>query len=87
MAENPLPHTQEEEFKLAKAEKRQPRCFYCGELLDVVSETQDVYLTWTWDKETQQYIKSEDGGSSCKPYCGNCEAKDWDFTNNDFITY
>ena len=82
-----LDRSQAEEFKLAKVEERQPICVHCGELLDVVSETQDVYITWTWNPETKQYDKNDDGGGSVKPYCGNCEAHDWEFSNNEFIKY
>jgi len=82
-----LSEIQEEEFKLAKKEDRQPRCVYCGEPLDFVKEVQDVCITWTWDRETKSYSKTEDDGSSYKPYCGKCEAHDWDFSNNEFIEY
>lgn len=82
-----MPDTQQEEFDLAKEEARQPRCIYCGELLNTVRETQTVDILWTWNPDTKSYDKNDTGGDSDTPYCGNCEAKDWDFSNNGTIEY
>lgn len=81
-----LPATMAEEFQLAKEEGRQPRCIYCGKPLEV-TQTQDIYLYWRWDDKQKRYVKSEGGGSAEKPYCLNCETRDWDFTNNELIRY
>ena len=82
-----LPETQQDEFDLAKEEGRQPRCIYCEKPLDVVREEQTVDIVWTWNRETMSYDKNDEGGDSDKPYCGNCAAKDWEFSNNGTIEY
>jgi hypothetical protein len=75
------------EFRRAYKEGRQPMCVYCNEPLSTIEETQGVVLRWTWDKERRTYVKSELDGWSDKPYCGNCEVKDWEFTNNGYVEY
>ena len=78
--------TVKEEIELAAAEKRQPKCPYCENPLEV-RETQTVDLTWKWDNNKECYVKSEGEGTSYKPECANCETKDWEFTNNELIIY
>ena len=75
-----------EEFKKAKEEGRQPRCIYCGEPL-VVIESQYLDLQWNWDEKRKCYVKSETAEGSEKPQCKSCQAKDWDFTNNEYVEY
>jgi len=82
-----LPETMAEEFKLATAEGRQPRCIHCGQPLNRVEETQLDFLAWVWNEETKQYDKQPSSGDSDKPYCANCGTKDYDFLDNDFIDY
>ena len=82
-----LPETMEEEFELAKKEGRQPRCVHCGKPLDRVEETQLDFITWIWDKKTMSYIKQPPAGDTETPYCANCGAHDYEFTQNDFIDY
>ena len=82
-----LGETQQEEFDNAFKEKRQPYCIYCEKPLDNVRETQDIDLYWDWDNKNKKYVKGEVDGCSNKPYCGNCEAKDWEFTNNGYVEY
>lgn len=82
--------TQTDEFAAARAEKRQPICVHCGELLDTVCETQIVDISWQWNDVTGKYEKDDSGGDSCKPYCDNCGVHDYDFTGgetSDFIDY
>ena len=80
--------TQQDEFEEALKEERQPDCVHCGNPLDRVSETQGIHLVWEWDNKRKQYSKSEtDAGWSDKPMCDNCQTKDWDFTNNEWIAY
>lgn len=81
-----LDHSQEEEYELAHAEGRQPRCVHCGEALDTILQTQYTDLTWTWDEESKSYHK-QDGGDAEKPYCGNCETKDWSFCDESVYTF
>jgi len=81
-----LDHGQEEEYKLAHAEGRQPRCVHCSEPLETILQTQYCDLTWTWDKESKSYKKS-DGGDAEKPYCGNCETRDRDFLDEEVYTF
>lgn len=83
----PLGETQQEEFDKAFKEKRQPYCIYCEKPLDRVQETQEVDLYWNWDVKKKKYIKGQGDGCSNKPYCANCEAKDWYFTNNEYVSY
>ena len=45
--------TQEDEFEDARKENRQPKCVYCGNLLDRVSEVQGIQLVWEWDKSNR----------------------------------
>ena len=78
--------TVKEEIELADHEKRQPFCPYCEKLLEV-REIQDVDLYWKWNNKEKRYHKSEGDGCSNKPECANCEAKDWEFTNNNLIAY
>ena len=82
-----LPKTMPEEFELAKAEGRQPRCVHCGDPLDSVVEVQHVVIIWNWNAEEKCYEKDDSGGDSYGAQCDNCEAKDPDFTGNDFIDY
>ena len=82
-----LPDSMEEEFELAKAERRQPRCIYCGKPLDRVVEVQSTVIIWTWNAKEKRYYKDDSAGSSDCPQCDRCEQKDWDFTSNDFIDY
>ena len=81
-----LDHSQEEEYEMAKAENRQPRCVHCGEPLDRILQTQYDDLTWTWNAESMSYDK-HDGGDAEKPYCGNCEAKDRGFLDEEVYTF
>ena len=78
--------TVKEEIELAAHEKRQPKCIYCSKPLEV-REIQDVDLYWKWDEKKKKYHKSEGDGCSNKPECANCEAKDWEFTNNILVKY
>lgn len=78
--------TVKEEIELAKHEGRQPKCPYCEKPLEV-REIQDIDLYWKWDKKKKRYVKTEADGCSNKPECANCEAKDWEFTNNSLIKY
>lgn len=75
-----------QEIMLAAQEKRQAYCPYCSRPLEV-RETQEVDLYWQWDKKEKRYHKVEGDGCSNKPECANCETKDWDFTNNELISY
>ena len=81
-----LDHSQEKEYELAKAEKRQPRCVHCGEPLDAILQTQYCDLTWHWDKESMSYRK-HDSGDAEKPYCGNCETRDRGFLDEEVYTF
>ena len=82
-----LGEIQRKEFDIAFKEKRQPYCLSCEKPLDRIQETQEVDLFWEWDAKTRKYIKGEGDGCSNKPYCANCETKDWDFTNNGYVEY
>ena len=82
-----LGETQQEEFDKAFKEKRQPYCIYCKNPLDSIRETQEVDLFWGWDAKKKIYVKGEGNGCSNKPYCANCEVKDWEFTNNGYADY
>ena len=77
-----------DEFKLARAEGRQPNCPYCGEPLDEVRQHQTEVIAWIWDEVKKEYTKHEDGDSDA-PFCQSCGAEDWDFVDDeqDFITF
>lgn len=77
--------TVKEEYALAREEKRQPLCVYCGEPL-TVQHKQYSFFSWQWDKKENQYKIREDSDAD-KPYCANCKKLDWDFLDNDFIGY
>ena len=84
---SPLPDEQLEEYKLAGKEKRQPRCTYCGEPLDTISQIQTVYIKWTWDAQAKEYVKDDSGGDAEKAECRKCEARDWDFVDFDLVNF
>ena len=84
---SPLPEEQLEEYKLAKKEKRQPRCTCCGEPLDTIVQTQYTSIYWTWDAKTMKYVKDDSGGDAEKAECRNCEARDWDFVDFDLVNF
>jgi hypothetical protein len=76
-----------EEFIFAEQESRQPNCIYCGKPLEV-GQTFYTRIYWHWNSELRRYDKCEDRDADCdKPYCLNCETKDWDFTNNKWLQY
>jgi hypothetical protein len=79
--------TQREEFEFAHAQGRIPYCISCEHPLEEIREEQGIDLVWHWDTKTKRYIKSEVDGWSNKPYCGHCETKDWEFTNNGYVEY
>jgi hypothetical protein len=75
------------EFELAQREARQPNCIYCGHPLEI-GQTFYTDLRWEWNTAKCQYQKLEDRDADCnKPYCLNCEVRDWDFTNNRWVQY
>lgn len=75
-----------EEYELAHKEGRQPLCVYCGEPLEL-SQTQSTYIYWRWDHNEQKFRKVLDGGDADKPFCQNCEARDWDFLDESVYTF
>ncbi len=76
-----------EEFETAERERRQPNCIYCDKPLEI-TQTFYTYIYWRWNPSLRCYEKSEDRDADCeKPYCLNCETKDWDFTNNKWVRY
>jgi len=78
--------TIEEEYLLAEAEERQPLCIYCGESLEI-SQTQYVFINWSWDKKKKKFVKDDNGGDAEKPFCINCETKDWNFIDFDLVDF
>lgn len=79
--------TQEEEMKLAKEEKRQPFCVHCTKPLDRISQTQYEFIDWEWDRKRKRYCVKTVGGDSDKPFCANCEAKDWEFIDFGLVDF
>ena len=75
-----------EEYQKAKAEGRQPLCPYCNAPLEV-GQDQTVFFNWRWDNESKTYGKEESDWEPDKPFCMNCEMKDWDFIDNDVINF
>ncbi len=84
--------SQAKEMRLAAREKRQPKCVYCGHPLDRVLQTEYDHLTWSWNPEKGWFFRDAVGDAD-KPYhdcrlCPNgCGARDWDFTDNELISY
>lgn len=83
---SPLDHDQEEEYRLAKAENRQPRCVQCGHPLNVIIQTQYEDLKWTWDEEAKSYSK-HDSGDADKPSCYWCGGEDWNLLDEKYYTF
>ena len=78
---------QPEEYQLAIKENRQPNCVYCDEPLDQIIQTQFVTIVWTWNPETKSYDKDDSDGDSAKAECRNCEARSWDFVDDNLVHY
>lgn len=74
-----------EEYELARKEGRQPNCIYCSKPLTII-QTQYVDLTWKWSEEEKRYKKFESGEAE-KPYCADCGVHDWDFVDEDLVSY
>jgi len=66
------------EIREAKAQGRQPRCPYCGELLEV-AQNQYLLKEWWWDKEAGGYRADDTDGDGDKPWCVACQVADWEF--------
>lgn len=82
---------QEQEMKLAAEQGRQPICVYCGHSLNKVRQYQDTVIIWTYNQEKKEYEKDDSGGSADKAshecdQC-NCEVKDWDFVDENLISF
>ena len=75
-----------EEYALARYEHRQPYCVYCESPLSI-EQTQYTYLDWYWDEKSDSYVKNDYEGDSEKPYCLQCETKDWDFIVEDMVAF
>ena len=73
-----------EEFDKAKAKGRQPTCPYCHKLLEI-GQFYSVYVQWTWNNKKKRYQQEEPNWDGDTPFCDACEAKDWDFAENDQI--
>ena len=76
-----------EEYELAKKEGRQPICIYCGKPLDEIRQMQYEFIVWRWDKDKKCYIKDDDSGDTDRPFCASCEAEDWDFVDENLVSY
>ena len=70
------------EFEQARVEGRQPLCPYCKAPLEI-GQYYSVYVQWTWNHKKKGYQQDGPNWDDDTPFCGNCGAKDWDFTNND----
>jgi hypothetical protein len=82
---------QAEEMRLAAQQKRQPICIYCRHPLDNLTQTQYQFIYWTWNPKTKTYDKDDSQGDADKAYhkcevCG-CETKDWDFVDQNLVSY
>ena len=74
-------------YELAEREGRQPNCIYCGNPLEI-GQTYYTDIRWRWNSVLRSYEKLENRDADCdKPYCLDCEAKDWNFTNNKWVQY
>ncbi len=80
----PLSEDMFTEYRLAKKEKRQPRCVHCGQPLDEIRQTQYVDVRWRWDAEAGGYRKDDSDGDADPPFCFYCGVRDWDLV--DFET-
>lgn len=76
MEKQAIHRTQEDEFKLALAEKRQPNCVECGKPLNV-SQYQPTYTTWTWHHSRGHFVIDTEYGDSDGPYCTECGCGSW----------
>lgn len=86
-AEEAMKRSIAEEYTLAKKEKRQPRCAFCGELLEV-AQVHFLDITWSWDEKQKKYQKNDFNGDASKPCCISCEVGSWDFVDEqEFIFY
>jgi len=75
------------EYQMAEEQERQPRCIHCGHPLDTVFQTHIVDIVWTWNPEKKCYDKDDSGGDANAPTCGHCEARDWNFVDEKFISF
>ena len=73
-----------EEFDKAKAEGRQPTCPYCHKPLEI-GQFYSVYIQWTWNDKKKGYEQKDQDWDGDTPFCDACEAKDWDFAENDLV--
>jgi len=73
-----------EEFDRAKAEGRQPICPYCHKPLQI-GQFYSVYVQWTWNDKKKGYQEEDPDWDGDTPFCDACEAKDWDFAENDLV--
>ena len=72
------------EFGRARAEEKQPLCPYCNKPLEI-GQFYSVYIQWTWNDKKKRYQQEEPDWNGDTPFCDACEARDWDFTDNDLI--
>lgn len=86
--------TIQEEYLLAKQEKRQPLCVHCGKPL-IIEKKNDGYFQWNWDNQTHRYVASLIPGEILgnvidiaeEPYCIHCGTQDWDFIDEDLVRF
>lgn len=87
LAQEAMKRTVAEEYALAKKEKRQPRCVYCGEPLELI-QPQQLDIKWTWIEQEGCFRKHKGEGDADHPMCLACGAEDWDFVDEqEFIFY
>ena len=80
--------TVQEEYRLAKHEKRQPCCPYCKQPLNISQAVYHDSRYWVWDEKTKSYIQSNGFPDDTEePECQKCRRKDWDFVDNDLVDY
>lgn len=80
------PESVKEEYELAMKEDRQPNCIYCGKPLEV-RQIQYTDLTWKWCEKGKRYYKIEDVGCADKPFCAYCGEHDWDFIDENLVSF
>ena len=66
-----------EEYRLAKHEKRQPLCVFCGEEL-LLSQTRYTGVALVWDGKHGRFVEGErDYGGLDMPACTHCDKENW----------
>lgn len=50
-------------------------CEWCANPIIRATETQQCYISWTWDPDKNEYIKEDEGGDTNHKRCSQCDSR------------